>query len=236
MHYHCEIVIPPTDDITKSVTSVLEPFDENLERDSEIARGSPFWDWWVIGGRWAGAKLIARFDPKKLKEFYQWMTDEKITVSGLRCGKEELSPASQIPKVDNKWNEMFPSENFVPCPLFMHSNNPYGKDYSPLMIDKYGTNPILPDDIMLVKDLPTYLTCERVIIGGLNYKEDGIEPKFMLVREEWNGLNHMIVKWNGNIKTAIKQYINSLRNYKEDYKKKVLPKNDWLVVTVDYHS
>lgn len=226
MHHHCEIVIPPTMDIEAAVAAVMKPFDEN-ERDSEEASLHPFWDFWVIGGRWAGHKLMARYDAAKLDEFHEWCQAEKITVSGLACGKPELSPDTQIPKVDAKWNEMFPSGEFVPCPLFKHSNNQYGK----------GLSSTLPADVSRLSDVPERLECSRVIFAKHPYKKgEPIEPGFMLCEDQWNGCNHMKIDWDGKFMSALEKYRESIKNYAPEYVAKNSPQPDWLVVTVDYHS
>lgn len=60
MHYHLEIVMPPTEDVQTAVSQILEPFSRHRQDSS-----SPFWDWWEIGGRFADAKNgmnVTRFD------------------------------------------------------------------------------------------------------------------------------------------------------------------------------
>lgn len=231
MHYHCEIVIPPVMNIEEAIASVMKPFNEQPDEEDEDARNG-FWDFWVIGGRWAGCKLLARYDQAKLDEFYAWLQEEKVTVSGLKCGKQELSPATQIPKVDAKWNEMFPSSEFLPCPLFNHSNNQYGE----------GLSSTLPGDVQRLSDVPVALECSRVIFAKPSYdseKKDHVGPleaEFMLVDSAWNGCNHMKVDWDGKFHSALQQYRDKLKSYREEFAAKVLPKEDWLVVTVDYHS
>lgn len=230
MHYHCEIVIPPTMDIEAAVKKVMQPFDEN-ERDSEESL-HPFWDFWVIGGRWAGRKLLAKYDQAKIDEFYSWLKAEKVTVSGLQCGKQEISPASQTPKIDAKWNEMFPSAEILPCPLFAHSNDQYGK----------GLGGTLPHDVTRLSEVPDRLECSRVIFAKPSYDGDAkdwvgpLEPEFMLCDSQWNGCNHMKVDWDGRFVSALEKYRDSLKNCREEFAAKVVPKDDWLVVTVDYHS
>lgn len=233
MHYHCEIVIPPTMDIEAAVSSVLKPFDEDpRERDEDTDTRHSFWDFWVIGGRWAGHKLLAQYDQAKIDEFYEWCKAEKITVAGLQCGKQELSPASQIPKVDAKWNKMFPSATPIACPLFNHSNNQYGK----------GLSSTLPKDVSRLADVPAGLKCSRVIFAKPSYQpetkeHDGpLEAGWMLAEDSWNGCNHMKVDWDGTFHSALEKYRESLKNYREEYAARVIPKDDWLVVTVDYHS
>lgn len=231
-HYHCEIVIPPQDDIEAALNAVLAPFDENAREDEEGRGQHAFWDFWVIGGRWAGHKMLAHYDAAKLDEFHEWLTTEKVTVAGVQCGKQELSPPSQAAKVDAKWNEMFPSAVFVPCPLFRHSNDQYAKGLS-------GT---LPGDVSRLDEVPERLECGRVIFAGPAFSGDTdgwtgpLEAKFMLCESQWNGCNHMRVDWDGRFASALEKYRESLVNYREGYVNQVRPEADWLVVTVDYHS
>jgi len=236
MHYHCEIVMPPTLDVEAAVRSILEQFSENPPEDPKDAEDysdkHSFLDFWVIGGRWAGHKLLAKYDKAKVDEFYAWLTAEGVTVSGLQFGKQELSPASQQSKVDAKWNEMFPSQEFVQCPIFRHSNNQFGKGLS-------GT---LPGDIAPLRDVPEALTCSRVIFAGPSFNSTSkdytgpLEAEFMLAEDAWNGCNHMKVDWDGRFTSALEKYRQSLSSYKEEFAATRLPKDDWLVVTVDYHS
>jgi hypothetical protein len=231
MHYHCEIVIPPTADIEASIALVLKQYDENGDQDDEdYSPKHAFWDFWVIGGRWAGQKLMAQYDQAKLDQFHRWMEEEKITVSGLQFGKQELSPADQIPKVDKMWNEMFPSATPVPCPLFKHSNDQYGK----------GLSGSLPQDVTRLSDVPEHLKCSHVIFAKSAYnkgKWDGPpEAGFMLTDTAWNGCNHMPVAWDGTFKQALEMYRKNFIHAKQEYIDASSAKDDWLVVTVDYHS
>jgi hypothetical protein len=215
------MIIPPMlpDEIESAIDGILKPFYEGNEENSHT-----FWDFYSIGGRWAGTKMLAGYDQDKIEVFNKWLTDEGITVSGIQCGKQELKPESQIPNVDAKWNEMFPPPDGIPipCPLFRHSNDPYNNDS-------------LPDDICLLSQAYR-VQCTRVIIAGPNHKGDILEAKFMLCDSRWNGVNFMTVNWDGKIKSAVDDYIEKLSHYKEDYQEKMSPKDDWLTVTVDYHS
>lgn len=224
MHHHMEIVMPPTKDIEGAVARILKQFDENLPAED---RNHAFWDWYVIGGRFAGHKFIASFDEAKIDEFYEWLNTEKITVSSLQSGKQALKPETQIPKVDAKWNEMFPSQTPVACPLFQHSNDQYAKNGK-----LSGT---LPDDVCLLMDVPERLLCQRVIIASPNYKDE-VEAEFMLVDDAWNGVSYMKVDWDGKLSTALAKCREKMKNYKPEYVEKHSPQDDWLVVTVDYHS
>jgi hypothetical protein len=220
--------MPPTDDIGEAVESILKPFSEHNEEASNT-----FWDWYVIGGRWAGTKLMAHYDKDKIDEFYVWLKSQKITVSGLQCGKQELSPADQIPMVDAKWTEMFPPKDgiAVPCPLFHHSNDAYG-----------GVCGELPDDVCTLAEMPKELTSSRVIIAGPSYDSDTKErtgpprAEFMTSRNIWNGVDFVETKWDGKITSALEQFKETLERYTEEHQRRMTPQDNWLVVTVDYHS
>lgn len=55
MHYCLELIMPPTDDVKAAVEQILAPFrEENTDPD---ASRQPFWDWYIVGGRWSGHKL-----------------------------------------------------------------------------------------------------------------------------------------------------------------------------------
>lgn len=231
MHYHCEIVMPPTDDVEAAVSQIMAPFSENEPegKDEDYNSKHTFWDYWVIGGRWAGYKQEAAYDPKKLEEFNQWCRNEKITVSGLQWGKQELSPADQIPKVDAKWNEMFRPGSTAPCPQFLHSNRNDGP---------------LDGDICRLADVPVGMKCSRVIVARPKFDRSakkhswaaGAEAGFMLTDTAWNGCNHMPVDWDGTFGAAMSAATKDMDHYRDEYRALCEPKPDWLVVTVDYHS
>ncbi len=232
MHYHCEIILPPTDDIAAAIESVLKPFNEQPDKsDEDCDTSNSFWDWFVVGGRYAGTKLTASLDPVQLEAFNQWCRDEKITVSGLQCGKQELEPRSQIPKVDAKWREMFPGIG-EQCPIFQHSNDQYGRTGS-------GT---IAGDICNLTAVPVGMQMSRIIFAGPSYqsetsKHDGpLQATFMLAEDAWNGVNHMPVTWDCTVADALKQFRKRLENYKDTYAAIIAPQDNWLAVTVDYHS
>ncbi len=229
MHYHCEIIIPPTDDVEASIATIMNPFSEN---DNEEDRHyNTFWDFYVIGGRWAGTKLIQGYDKAKVAKFYEWLKAEGIAVSGVQCGKQELSPSSQIAKVDKKWNEMFPplSGEIVPCPIFQHSNDQYNNSGSS----------VIEGDICKLKDAMLVI-CSRVIFGGPSWVKDKrsgpIEAVFMLTQDIWNGVNYIKTGWDGKMPSAVEQFHDKAKNYSDSYRDAVEPKDDWLCVTIDYHS
>ncbi len=234
MHYHCEIIIPPTDDVEAAVKSIMEPFNEQPgdPDDEEYSPGHAFWDFYVIGGRWAGNKLMVSYDKAAIEEFHQWLQDEGVTVSGFRCGKEKIEPTDQIPKVDAKWNEMFPPLDGKPvaCPMFNHSNDQYGRD----------GNGTIAGDICKLPEASS-VECSRVIFAGSSWSGDHewagpVKATFMLCDSQWNGVNHMNIKWDGKLATALSDFRKHIEHYADGYRERCEPQEDWLAVTVDYHT
>lgn len=222
MHYHLEIILPPTDDVEAAIKQIMAPFDEDPE-DPEDRGGSSFWDFYVIGGRWAGEHMKADLDPKKLDEFYEELTKRKVTVSGLTAGKQELQPADQIPMVDALWQEFFPDAGFPACPIFRHYNDQYKNTL---------------DDVCNLSEIPDSLAAGRLIIAGPGYSDDGgFRANYMLQDEFWNGCNHIKTGWDGNVKGGVAEFEKWAKDrYTEEAQRKYIPTDDWLVATVDYHS
>lgn len=215
-HYHMEIVMPPTKDIRGAVTRLMKNFDEDNED------GYPgFWDFWVIGGRWSGTKIEAAIGDERLKAFNEKLSAKKITVSGVVCGKEELSPASQIAVVDELWSKEFP-EFAGPCPLFQHYNDQYDRKKQ-----------ILPVDVCTVAAMPHSLSCHTLMISGPDEDDDARE---LFHKSIWNGATFQDTTFNGNVKEALEADLKKIQGYAKEYAEKATVKGDWLVVTVDYHS
>lgn len=203
--------MPQTNNIEEAVSQVMAPFYEDSDNTHT------FWDWYVIGGRFAGTKLQAGLDQEKLEKFYKEIQNKKVTISGVQCGKQELLPASQIPMVDEIWANYFPEYKGKACPIFNHSNDQY-------------VNNCLYGDVIKLKDCPPESECSRIIFAGPDYKDKKIEARFMLSTDIWNGVNNQETNWDGKINSA-------LTMLKKSYlKPERYPTDDSLVVTVDYHS
>lgn len=228
-HYHLEIVMPPTDNVQAAVAKILEPFNENQE-DSKHT----FFDWWVLGGRFAGRKSMSRYDQANLDEFHAWLQSENVTVSGITAGKQEISPADQIPKIDAKWNEMFPREDGsqVACPLFKHSNDQYANEVGSL----------LDGDVARFSSDWNSLKSSRVIFSAPSYNAQSnertgpLEAVFMVEDSYWNGVSWIDTAWDGTFGAAVKMHMERIGNMSDSFRKATAPKDDWLVVTVDYHN
>lgn len=213
MNYHCEIIMPPTSDVAAAIEKIMAPFSEHADDEDSLPG---FWDWYEIGGRWGGEKMKLRLGKDKIDAFWSEIQARGFTVSGLQAGKPTLSPASQIPAVDALWREHFPGTTDA-CPLF---------DHCPDVVD---------GDVCILADLPEGLAASRVIIAGPDF-EGGISAQFMAQEDFWNGVNHIKSQWDEKVATALSDYTEKLKRYKQEYAEKAAPQPDWLVVTVDYHS
>jgi len=213
MHYHLEIIMPPTDNVADKVSVILAPFNEDPQ-DGE--RGShAFWDWYVIGGRYSGQHLLSKYQGGKLDLFYEELKRKNVTVSGFVSGKQELQPAEQIPFVDDLWKTLFPEED-GPCPIFKHSGDQYKDSYK---------------DIGSVADLQDGLSCARVLITNGEFR-----PTFMIEDSYYNGVSWVDSKWDGSVKDALKMYSEKMGMYKEEWRLKNEVKPEWLLITIDYHT
>ena len=229
MHHHCEVVIPPiqTDAIPDAIESILKPFYEGAD-DGERSSGA-FYDFYKIGGRFAGNKYVQSIGEDRIQEFYDWLNKEKVTVSGLQFGKQELSPPSQIPKVDAKWKEMFGDDV---CPLFRHSNDQFADGIE-------GTS---LGDLFTIEQCLESARCGRLIFSGPSYnhqtsERDGpLEAVFMLQDSFWNGVCHIESTWDGSLKQGLAMWRGKLESYRDSYRAQMNPDPDWICVTVDYHS
>jgi hypothetical protein len=225
MHYHLEIVMPPVPDVDKAVEQIMGPFDESPEDENgEDANSHAFWDWYVIGGRWSGAKVECGLDEAQKNKFYAALKEKKVTVSGLQAGKQRLEPAAQIPMVDALFKKFFPDSPLRACPFFDHFN------------DQYKNSEGFPD-IMRLGDTPKALESSRLIIAKPHWEDESLlEAAYMLEDETWNGINHQSTMWDSTVASALASYAGKISRYKPEYAEKVTPTDDWLCVTVDYHS
>ena len=207
-HEHAEIVIPPTTNVEAALREVMESF-----RDEETGEAE-WWDYWCIGGRWQGDKLLASIDPDRLQAFFDELAARKVTVSSVSTPPLiGISPASQIPGVDALWQEMFPDRGSS-CPLHQHAE--------------------IPDSaaICTVADVPERLQCHRLIIAALWKQGEKmvLKPCVMRATELWNGVEYQDTNFGGYVKPVL------LECLAEPPRWWCKPEGDWLVVTVDSHN
>ena len=240
-HYHLEIIMPPTEDVETAVASLMAPFNESppeKDDDEEYDARHAFWDFWVIGGRWAGAKTEARIGKERIQAFYAWCHEAGIKVMSLQMGKQTIATAEMRELVDAKWREMFPS-TYAVCPLFDHANDQLG-----VRGGRDATS--LDGDVARLADTPLSMECARVIIAAPSFGAGDVDDpaawngplraQYMISEDIWNGVIHVPVKWDGTLGGAVAAHNDRLKGYRDSCRIASTPGNDWLVVTVDYHS
>lgn len=220
MHYHAELVFPRTEDVESSVKQVMEFFLPEPDEDGSPCDYADWWDYYTIGGRWSGEKLEARIAPDLLQRFQEELVARAVTVSGIQFGKQEISPADQIPMVDALWTEITGQPG--PCPRFQHGR------------DQFGRSGIYSDDVCTVAEIPERLECYRLIIAKPHWDatkaEQGvIYPVWMLATQLWNGVTHQDTTFDSNVVKAIQEHNAAPRGNDP-------VGDDWLCVTVDYHN
>ena len=231
MHERLELILPSwVQDFDKAIKEVMDPFQERHE-DEEGGTGfsdrHSFWDWWVVGGRWAGIKPLEGLDKKKVDEFWDWLGDAKITISGLQWGKPTLDPPEQKSVVEAEWHKRFPGWRLQHCPIFDYSN---------------PNRDSLPDDIMRLKDVHEDLLCSRVILAGPEHVfEKGwpvggkLGAQYMVSDTLYNGVNWEPGLWNKTLKHALALAKLYAKNINPEFAETFLPIPESWVVTVDYH-
>jgi len=192
---------------TQDVEAKLQEVLKDFSENNEESRNA-FYDYFIIGGRWSGKHNMDGFGQDKLDRFYAELTENKVTVSSIQFGKQKLSPSSQIPFVQEIWNKYFPGE----CPVFDHYTG--------------------GGDIITWKEAQTKdITCLRFLVTNKDF-----EPEYMTMDSAWNGVSWIETKWDKTVKGAFQEYTEKMSRYKEEYRIENEPKDDWLLVTVDYHS
>jgi len=194
MHKSLVVLMPKVENVEETLKQVLNPFDESNEEGRH-----PFFDWYVIGGRFSGELLTSGLD---LKPFYEELQDNKIKVNGFVSGKEEIIP-EHIKLCDEIWQKHFPDHKCKKCPLFKHGS-----------VDQYKHNNKYPD-VFDFKDIDEGLTSYMVLFADKGYN-GLIEAKFMLSIDHWNGCNIEKTDWNGNIKEAVERFKKD-SGYTENY-------------------
>ena len=222
-HYHTEIVMPKTDNVEAAITEIMAPFDENDVEDHDGGI-SPyaFWDYWTTGGRWSGYKLQSTLDPDTMENFYKTLREREVTISGAQWGKQELDPADQIPMVDALWHELFPNAPEGPCPIFKHSGD-RGKQ-------------LIEGDLMPFMEVPRSLTMERLIFAARDHLDNRWEPAYMIQGNFYNGVNLVETSWDTTFGQGVDMFTKKYSRGAKEYRDRVAPTPDSVVITVDYHS
>ncbi len=216
MHFHLEIIMPPTDKIEEEISHILAPFDEGNEESRNA-----FWDWYQIGGRWTGTK--DGFDPASDENNVERC--ELCNGTGFRTDNVgETARAAEPTYTCNscgKWQE---------GGTWTHSEFGAGKHLKwPTQWAQYK------GDIMLLRDVKPDQKAFRVIIAGQNHAGTGMEAVFMAAKDNWNGVSFDESKWDGSLADAIAKHKARAAHYTPAYAEKVTPTDEWIAVSIDYH-
>ena len=177
MQNHLEIIMPPVpmEDIKARVRAIMRPY--NLSQASN--HYGSFWDFYSIGGRWSGHKLIQSLDQDKLKAFKALLNKRHFMISPVGSVKSSLISETHIEEVDRLWQEYFPDSVMTQCPFFRHSHIPYYVD------------------VMTVKECLELSAHHVIFVDGAG------EARFMVQKMIWNGLNYQETTWDSTIKSAL---------------------------------
>lgn len=214
--------MPPTpeDEIDERVAEIMAQFDENAQGEDRST--GAFWDFYSIGGRMAGVKRRSKVPKEKLKAFYDELNARNVTVSGLQWGKPELNPPEQRGMIDALWREMCPESGLDFCPIFKQGSGIDAAEYE--------------GDVCPYREIADDFRCEHVIFAALDYKDERYEAHQMFQASLWNGVTWQNTTFDGTWACAKALHAKEIALVVEGYRMKYTPTDDWLVVTVDYHS
>lgn len=216
MHEHLEIIMPPRDleDIQDAVQQVMDRYCTTEDDSESEYRFWAFWDFYLLGGRYSGRKLTNTLDQERIEAFFKALQDADIQVHVVVAGKQSVTTPEQWAQVNAIWNERFPDSGFDECPYFENAG------------------PVLMGDVMeLGKIRVDKVECNMMIVAD----EEGAVV-FRAQDSVFNGTNHETTTWNGTIQNGLELMAEMLEHYTPEYRYRVTPKDDWLVVTVDFHS
>lgn len=228
MHVHLEVLVPPTDNPVDDVETLLKPFDESAEDEEGYSRYT-FWDWWVIGGRWSCSHLLADIGKGRMDKFVEEMPKYKVSGVQTAGGLYEVpvEPDGVRDELLELWKVHFP-EYAEQCPFWGLTDQ----------YDRGGR----PNDIVPAGSISKSLTCSQLLIGWR--PKETIRPLLMLQDDFYNGVSWQDSAWDGKVLASIEAHNEKTRARKdgaregwwEEYGSRQVVGEDWLAVTVDYHT
>jgi len=92
MHYHLEIILPPTANVEAAVEEIMEPFKEQEEE-----RRYSFFDWYYMGGRWSTVKeAISPNEIITLSQLPKGLTCYRVIIAGRKTKEVKLETTFMI--------------------------------------------------------------------------------------------------------------------------------------------
>ena len=226
MHEHLEMFLPPqaSENIEVWITNLLTPFAVHY-KDEQYGDPNPyaFYDYYRIGGGYAGRHLLQRIDPDGSRTREIW-ADYRALFDNQK--HRDLDDEAVELRHRNLWRNHFPDGGPI-CPLFQ-------------------SNVKVESDICLVGELAPGLTAARMFVAqNRNGDTAGELPEhlnmhsvcfYMLCVEVWNGANLQRTDWNGLVSDGIeRQQAHVRQHYRQEFYQDYAINDDWLVATIDYH-
>jgi hypothetical protein len=121
MFDHVELVIPPTNHVRSDVDAVMRHV---------MTRRHPWCDFYYIGGRWNGLKVVIDLD---LEPFDRRLDEMQVRVSYVdwNGNRQSLRPESQAEAIDLEWRRLYPGRGDY-CPLFAQYKGPPDINWCPV--------------------------------------------------------------------------------------------------------
>ena len=182
-HYHVELIMPPTPwfAIEDRVLDILLPLRKG--DDEETWPADPLYDWYKIGGRFAGTKYGLGCDPKRLRKFYEELYSEAFATDVTVIGGARFWSDSDLPKVNALWRKWFPEDEVGTCPFI-------------------GPYPTGEQDICRVDRIPDELAADAVVVGN-----EADQVVFRLAIEIWDSARQEFQRtgFDGSVPDALRR-------------------------------
>lgn len=167
MHYHAEVYLKKLNG-----RPIFDVVSGLMNRGVKAKVG---WDWFVVGGRWSGDKILGKLDPEKVKAFFIEFEKRGYNWTSSQHSDEERRRDSS-----NLFMEFFPDF----------------KGEIPVWRDQYRHEGG-EGDVCKVADLPETFSCHTLIFPGKHRAE-------VLQTEEWNGEKFVKTPFKGDVVAELK--------------------------------
>ena len=181
-HYHVELILPPTPrfEIRERVLEILLPLRKG--DDEATWPADPLFDWYKIGGRFAGTKHGLRCDPERRRKFYEELYSDEFT-SDDDLSKLGFWGDDQLPAVNALWRKWFPEDEVGICPFI-------------------GPYPTRDQDICRVDRISDELKADTVVVGN-----EANQVVLRLKTEIWDSIKRKFIDtgFDGSVLDALRR-------------------------------
>lgn len=182
-HYHVELILPPTPRLgwalEERILEILLPLRKG--DDEATWPADPLFDWYKIGGRFAGTKHGLRCDPERRRKFYAALYSEAFATDEFT--KLGFWGDNQLPAVNALWRTWFPEDEVGICPFI-------------------GPYPTGDQDICRVDRIPDELKADTVVVGN-----EANQVVLRLKTEIWDSARRRFLDtgFDGSVLNALRQ-------------------------------